>query len=50
MSELCNMCENPYPFMCSECQQCIEEELQTAKEEKKFIGSGEDVMLEEENE
>lgn len=56
---LCDLCHNPYPYMCNECQQTLEDEQDTFQDEmdfltsqrsikheqKIFIGSGEDVMM-----
>ena len=56
----CDLCQNPYPYMCNECQQPLEDEQDTFQDEmdfltsqgsikpeqKIFIGSGEDVMVE----
>lgn len=56
----CEMCQNPYPYMCNECQQCLNDEADIQQDEldflvsqgsikpeqKIFIGSGEDVMME----
>lgn len=44
------MCENPYPYMCSECTEllCSDEEIQEDTnlfENKINISSGEDVIL-----
>lgn len=48
----CNLCENPYPYMCSECMTSLyldEEDVaedQRLFEGRKNISSGEDVILE----
>lgn len=46
----CDMCENPYPYMCSECCAVFASNDDIAEdtamfEQKIFIGSGEDVCL-----
>ena len=38
----CNMCENPYPYWCEDCQTCLIEETQIQEIERKYVGSGED--------
>lgn len=61
----CDMCHNPYPYMCSECASALHDELDISEDEKVyqeslacgeakivqqgkiFIGSGEDVQLED---
>lgn len=61
----CDMCHNPYPYMCSECANTLHDELDISEDEKVyqqslacdevkvvqcgkiFIGSGEDVILED---
>lgn len=56
----CDLCHNPYPYMCSECQQCLNDEVDIQQDEvdflvsqgsikpadKIYIGSGEDFMME----
>jgi len=42
--EDCPLCENPYPYKCEECQSVILEEIEP---KKIYIGSGEDVCLEQ---
>lgn len=51
----CPLCENPYPYMCSECNAHEEAEVALEVQEffppqiqskKIFVGSGEDVCLE----
>jgi hypothetical protein len=46
----CDLCSNPYPYMCSECCGMFASEEDIAEdtamfEQKMFIGSGEDVCL-----
>ncbi len=57
----CNLCENPYPYNCAECQHQMElaiqedaamfasscAEIKEIQQKRIFIGSGEDVCLEE---
>lgn len=51
----CNLCENPYPYVCEACQKQMEQAFaeddamfQNTQQEPRrvFIGSGEDVCLE----
>lgn len=56
----CDLCSNPYPYMCSECQQTLMDETEIQADEKQFvetqgsikpatklyIGSGEDLIME----
>lgn len=56
----CDLCHNPYPYMCAECQATLMDETEIHNDEMEFlstqgsikpatkiyIGSGEDVMME----
>lgn len=41
----CNMCEHPWPYLCDECRNAILEEEEVEIQERIYIGSGEDVIL-----
>lgn len=59
LNTLCDLCHNPYPYMCNECQQTLVDEQDIFQDEvdfltsqgsikpaeKIYIGSGEDVMM-----
>lgn len=60
-SKYCDLCNNPYPYMCSECQEALFDEAAIQEDEKVYqqsvakaadapakiyVGSGEDVILE----
>lgn len=51
----CDLCVNPYPFMCNECQQDIGEDFEQSTQamlattRKIWIGSGEDGHIAEQH-